>query len=128
MLWQLKNLLTGSPLSQAGDLPDNWGPIFGLHGYIDKIGDLSWLGPAYENMGWVQVEGELPPPPPEKTKEEIELDRVKTLLQESDWSMLPDVPMTVGEKENWLKYRAALRLVKHQQEFPENILWPQKPK
>ena len=79
-------------------------------------------------MGWVQVEGELPPPPPEKTKEEIELDRVKTLLQESDWSMLPDVPMTVGEKENWLKYRAALRLVKHQQEFPENILWPQKPK
>lgn len=78
-------------------------------------------------MGWVEVEGDLPKPPPEATLEEKEKLRVKELLDNSDWAMMPDVPMTVGEKEKWIKYRADLRQVKNQSGFPNNIIWPQRP-
>ena len=66
-LWQLKNLLTGEALSPAQGLPENWGPIFGLAGIQDRLGDLSWLGEAYANQGWVQVDAQ---PPAEATREE----------------------------------------------------------
>ena len=32
-LWQLKKLSDGSALSEPQPLPENWGPIFGLHGH-----------------------------------------------------------------------------------------------
>ena len=54
-MWQLRKLSTNEALSEVGPLPINWGSIFGLHGFLDKIGDLSWLGPDYEDKGWVQL-------------------------------------------------------------------------
>ncbi len=54
-MWQLKRLSTNEALSEAGPLPNNWGPIFGLHGFQEKLGDLSWLGPSYADKGWVEL-------------------------------------------------------------------------
>ena len=54
-MWQLRRLSTNEVLSKAGPLPNNWGPIFGLHGFLEKIGDLSWIGPAYADKGWVEL-------------------------------------------------------------------------
>lgn len=125
-MWQLKNLKTGEALNEPQKLPENWGPIFGLQGFIDKIGDLSWLGPDYENMGWVVV-GEAPPGPAQSTKAELEWEKAKQLLRDSDWSMLPDVPMTVGEKQGWIAYRKGLREIRLQAGFPDNIQWPKSP-
>jgi len=127
MLWQLKKLSTNEALNEAGPLPNNWGPIFGMAGIQEKLGDLSWLGEAYADQGWVQVEGELSAPAAQKTKAEVEWEKAKQYLWESDWSMLPDVPMTVGEKEAWISYRAALRTIRSQAGFPETIVWPEKP-
>jgi len=45
--------------------------------------------------------GEAPPDPAVATKAQLEWDRAKKMLQESDWSMLPDVPMTSGAKAAW---------------------------
>ena len=70
-LWQLKKLSTGEALNEPQLLPENWGPIFGLHGFMDRIGDLSWLGEAYEGQGWVEV-GDAPPGPATSTKAELE--------------------------------------------------------
>jgi len=58
-------------------------------------------------------------------EELLELIRLKRnrLLAESDWTQLPDAPMTEEEKVAWVVYRQALR------DFPEtcdpyNPVWP----
>ena len=125
-LWQLKRLSNGEALNEPQPLPENWGPIFGLHGFVDRLGDLSWLGDAYNDQGWVQV-GEAPPAPAVATKAQLEWDRAKKMLQESDWSMLPDVPMASGTKAAWIEYRRALREIRLQAGFPDSIIWPTRP-
>jgi hypothetical protein len=125
-LWQLKRLSNGEALNEPQPLPENWGPIFGLHGFVERLGDLSWLGDAYNDQGWVQV-GEAPPAPAVATKAQLEWDRAKKMLQESDWSMLPDVPMTSGDKAAWIEYRRGLREIRLQAGFPDNIVWPARP-
>lgn len=125
-LWQLKKLSDGSALNEPQPLPENWGPIFGLHGFIDQIGDLSWLGEAYNDMGWVEV-GDAPPAPAASSAAELAWDRAKKLLAESDWSMLPDVPLLDFQKTAWVEYRRALREIRLQPGFPDAIQWPARP-
>ena len=126
MLWQLKKLSTGEALNEPQKLPENWGPIFGLAGIQDQLGDLSWLGEAYADQGWVVV-GEEPADPVQATKAELAWEQAKQLLRDSDWTMLSDVPMTAGNKALWIEYRRALREVRLQSGFPSNIQWPAKP-
>jgi hypothetical protein len=123
-LWQLKKLSTNEPLSEPGNLPENWGPIFGLHGIQDRLGDLVWLGESYSDMGWIQV-GEAV----DVTAVDGEgaWEEAKKLLRESDWSMLPDVPMTKEEKASWIEYRRGLRNIRAQKDFPNSMFWPTKP-
>jgi len=40
------------------------------------------------------------------------------LLKDSDWTQLPDVPLSVQEKAEWAVYRQALRDVPQQEGFP----------
>ena len=124
-MWQLKKLSTDEALNEPQKLPENWGPIFGLHGFIDQLGDLSWLGEAYADQGWFVV-GEAPADPVQSTEAELAWDRAKKLLWESDWSMLPDVPMTAGNKALWIEYRRALRDIRLHPDFP-NMVWPVAP-
>lgn len=123
MLWQLKNLSTNEALGEPQELPENWGPIFGLSGVKDKLGDLAWVG--LPDQGWfetTQASGDE-----NNTTADIEWDKAVSLLRLSDWSMLPDVPMTNGNKTKWLEYRKALREIKLQVGFPDSIRWPAKP-
>ena len=126
MLWQLKKLSTGETLNAPQKLPENWGSIFGMSGIQDRLGDLSWLGDDYVDQGWFIV-GESAADPIPSSAAEIEWERAKGLLAASDWSMLPDVPMTSGDKALWIEYRRALREVRLQAGFPSSIVWPAKP-
>ena len=126
MLWQLKKLSTGEALNAPQKLPENWGPIFGLAGIQDQLGDLSWLGEAYADQGWAVV-GEAPAEPAQSTEAELAWEKAKQLLRDSDWSMLSDVPMTSGDKALWIEYRRALREIRLQTGFPTDIQWPSKP-
>jgi len=47
------------------------------------------------------------------------------LLDESDFAMLPDAPVT--DVEDWKTYRQALRDVPQQPGFPTEVTWPEKP-
>lgn len=124
MLWQLKKISTNEALNEAGNLPENWETIFGLSGLeAAQLNDLSWLGKAYEDMGWFEVEGD---PPATATPEELAWEEAKQRLKESDWSMLPDIPMTSGEKSQWIEYRRQLREVRLHPDFP-NVVWPISP-
>jgi hypothetical protein len=125
-LWQLKKLSTGEPLNEKQLLPENWGPVFGLHGFKDQIHNLKWLGPEYEDMGWFEVGETLPNPT--LSEKDVVWNQAKRLLFESDWTMMPDVPMIASKKIEWIEYRRALREIKLQQGFPSNVIWPDKPK
>lgn len=57
-------------------------------------------------------------------------DIIKTrnsLLRESDFSILPDVPFTYNEREAWLNYRQSLRDIPQNFDMPDSVIWPEKP-
>ena len=105
-MWQLRKLSTNEPLSEAGPLPNNWGPIFGLHGFLDKIGDLSWVGPAYVDKGWVELT-EVDQKALETAKVIARVDAEKSLATQA----LNNPSITVGEKTAWDDYLLALEAV-----------------
>lgn len=94
-----------------------------MSGFIDRIGDLGWLGEAYIDTGWVIV-GDAPALPVESTKAELEWERAKQMLRDSDWTMLSDVPLMDFQKTAWIEYRRALRDIRLQSGFPNDIQWP----
>ena len=124
-LWQLKKLSTNETLNDPQKLPENWGPIFGLAGFQDRLGDLSWLGEDYADQGWVIV-GDAPAGPAQSTEDDLAWEKAKELLRDSDWSMLPDVPMLSSKKVLWIEYRRALRDIRLHPDFP-NMAWPVRP-
>jgi Phage tail assembly chaperone protein len=127
-LWQLKKLSTGESLSEPQTLPDNWGPIFGLSGFIDKIGELSWVHESYADMGWVQVEGTLDTQPTVDQLKESMNAMIEKLLSESVEYILPDNnTITKGKLQEWLEYRRLLKNIPNQVDFPNKIEWPAKP-
>jgi hypothetical protein len=73
-------------------------------------------------------QGELtyvPPAPPTPT--EAAYAKRDILLQQSDWTQLPDVPLTEAQRQAWVAYRQSLRDVPQQPGFPDNIVWPVAP-
>jgi len=93
---------------------------------LDKLSDLSWLGEAYADQGWFEVDNALTAQITSSTADLV-WDRAKQMLRESDWSMLPDVPMTSGNKAAWIEYRRGLREIRLQAGFPDDITWPMRP-
>jgi len=123
-LWQLKKLSTGEALNAPQKLPENWGPIFGLGGIKDRLGDLSWLGDAYADQGWFEVGEESAPI---MTADEAN-KTVQQFLISTAWAVAVDnTDMTKEQRANWLTYREKLRAVPMQEGFPENIVWPAEP-
>ncbi|NBU52665.1 MAG: hypothetical protein EBS24_08600 [Chitinophagia bacterium] len=121
-LWQLIDRHTKTPLNDPVLLPDQWGPIFGMHGVKDRLSDLSWVN--LPNLAWIETDIEVPDPPPPPTEKDQLDDRIKRYLAKSDWAMLSDVPMTISEKQEWIEYRKELRDIKKQKGYPEKVTWP----
>ena len=122
-MWQLRKLSTNEPLSEAGPLPNNWGPILGLHGFLDKIGDLSWVGPAYADQGWVQLT--------DAEQEEIRKAEVTARVQvEKDAAnaALSATGVTVEDKIAWNEYLIALDAVCLCPDFDCDPKFPARPK
>ena len=70
-----------------------------------------------------------------KTKEQVEQERIEQLarqiraernrrLAETDWMVLPDVPIDRESLQELMSYRQALRDIPEQPGFPERIFWP----
>lgn len=51
-------------------------------------------------------------------------DSRQVLLSASDWTQLPDAPLTDAKRQAWSTYRQALRDITAQAGFPWNITWP----
>ncbi len=50
-----------------------------------------------------------------------------TLLEESDWTQLPDVPLTEDLKQQYRVYRQALRDITRGLNSYQDLVWPVKP-
>ena len=124
-LWRLQDLDTKEYLNEAQPLPKNWGPIFGLGGIEDRLSDLSWLGKEYEGQGWIKV-SEDSVDLAASSPEQIAWETAKQLLKESDWAVLPDVPMQSETKVAWIEYRRQVREIRQHADFP-NMDWPLAP-
>jgi hypothetical protein len=105
-MWQLRKLSTNEALSEAGPLPNNWGPIFGLHGFREKLGDLSWLGPFYADKGWVELtEAEQEALRKAEVMSRVEVEKITAR------TALSNPTITVGQKIAWNEYLLALDYV-----------------
>lgn len=49
------------------------------------------------------------------------------LLQQSDWTQIPNNPLTVEKQEAWADYRQQLRDITLQPGYPNNVIWPTPP-
>lgn len=105
-------------------------------GYIEG----NYLGDKY------YVEGGLPVAIPEKpnrwsfydpdTKQWVAndaaakqycLERRSKLLIASDWTQIPNNPLTAEKQAEWAIYRQALRDITTQTDYPFNTVWPTPP-
>lgn len=122
----MKRLSNGESLSEPQLLPENWGSVFGLQNFEDKLSDLSWIGPEHAGTGWFHV-GDEPPPPPEATREDLIRQEAWDRLRECDYRMLPDEPITAGKRAEWVEHRRELRRIYNSQTFPEGFKLPNPP-
>ena len=124
-MWQLRKLSTGENLNSPQPLPENFGPIFGLHGFKERLGDLSWVG--LPDRGWFEVDVEEPTLTLEDKKKIID-DQIKHLLNEtSPYVAVDNYNITKAERSDWLEYRRLLKEIQYQPGYPEDIYWPAKP-
>lgn len=97
---------------------------FADHSENQPITELpAWA--VYAQSVWEQADYEFKNPPP-PTEEQLILrakHQAEQALQESDWAVLPDVPL--ANKAEWEVYRAALRSIVITP-TPDPV-WPTKP-
>jgi hypothetical protein len=55
------------------------------------------------------------------------INKRNTLLQISDWTQIPNNPLTTEQQQEWATYRQALRDIPQQSGYPFNIIWPVQP-
>lgn len=124
-LWQLKSIPSGEPLTDPMELPTNWGPIFGMNGFKDKLNNLSWIG--MPNKGWFEVEVddkeiEI------KEKKALVDSQIETLLNYSLQMVAADnITMTKNQRAEWIQYRLNLKEIPLQPDYPLDVYWPKKP-
>jgi hypothetical protein len=49
------------------------------------------------------------------------------LLYSSDWTQIPNNPLTTEQQQEWASYRQSLRDITNQPGYPYNIGWPTPP-
>lgn len=124
-LWQLKNLITKEELTDPSPLPENWGPIFGLAGFKEKLHDLSWIG--MPDKGWFEVEvsdKEIE----KKEKKQLVDSHIEKLLNDSLQMVAADNPnVSKQQRAEWIEYRQKLKEVHLQPDYPLDVYWPKMP-
>jgi len=121
-MWQLKKISTNEALSEAGPLPTNWGPIFGLAGIKEKLGNLSWIGPDYSDQGWFELS--------EEEEKQIKIDRhIDKINKEKNKALeaLEDAGLTVGDMFLWKSYVLALEESKLKPDLATDPILPKCP-
>jgi hypothetical protein len=94
----------------SGTDPDEW------INWVE-ITNGAQLGWTHANGVWVEPEA------PKVPIDEVRAERNK-LLSTSDFTQLPDTPLSLEEKEAWATYRQKLRDLPNNYEPSEKVDWP----
>ena len=62
----------------------------------------------------------------QKTGDEVKVKR-DALLYASDWTQIPNNPLSTEQQQLWVVYRQELRDVTTQAGYPFNVVWPTAP-
>lgn len=121
-LWQLKNPKTNENIGDPQPLPENWGPIFGMEGVKDRLGDLSWVG--IDDRCWIEVEV----PEPTIDMKALVDNQIAHFLKESLSMVSPDNHgITKAQWQAWMEYRKKLQEIPLQPNYPQEVFWPARP-
>lgn len=87
--------------------------------------------PDEVEAGWRQEDGAWTAPEPVAVPAEQAASLARALrdrlLTASDWTQMPDAPLSEEVRNAWAEYRQALRGVPEQEGFPASIAWPDAP-
>ena len=72
------------------------------------------------------IDGRIPQDDSQVKAERIRSER-NVLLLRTDYTQLPDAPLSSIEKEAWAGYRQALRNITTQDTFPDSVVFPLPP-
>jgi hypothetical protein len=61
------------------------------------------------------------------SQEELSKSKRDNLLYKSDWTQLPNGPLTTEQQQAWAVYRQELRDITSQSGYPFNVIWPTPP-
>ena len=93
-----------------------------MAGIQDRIGDLSWVGPYYADMGWVELST--------AEQEAIRLTQVLARVSEEKkvaTTALSNATLTVDGKAAWINFLLALDLVPLQASVTTTPNFPARP-
>ena len=114
----------GSAQQVPDDMPGKWAEYKAYKGSYDSV--TQELKKVYDSDKNVVTQIVVDREESEKNAIKLEMTRIKRnqLLDESDWTQLPDVYHSAGKKKEWEDYRQALRDITKDL---ANITWPEKP-
>ena len=124
-LWQLKNLNTNEFLTDPIPLPENWGPIFGMSGFKEKLNDLSWVG--MPDKGWFEIEVSDKEIEAKEKKQFIDSQIEKFLSDSLNMVAADNLNVTKQQRADWIEYRQKLKEMNLQPGYPTEVYWPKKP-
>ena len=91
----------------------------------DDYAGLTWLSdgskPSAAEVAAKQAEFEAAAP-----WDAVRVERGR-LLRDSDWTQMPDAPLTAAEKQTWAVYRQTLRDIPQDFASPDAVVWPDAP-
>ena len=98
---------------------------------MDRI-TLNYNGKTYENFSYDElIERGLPDLIVKKAFEEHKLSDLRQqrnqLHSETDWTQIPDAPLTPEKQIEYSSYRQALRDITNNLDNPDEVTWPIKP-
>lgn len=120
-LWQLKNPQTNENIGGLQPLPENWGPIFGMEGVKDRLGDLSWLG--ITDRCWIEVDA---PDPVTDQKSTVDA-QIAQMLAEAASTIENASQLTKAQFQAWTDYQKKLENLNLSPGYPNELPWPIKP-
>ncbi len=126
------NPQTSFPVSMTDTMMEDWGvyPVTisdqpsMAHNEIAEQNSAPTLVDNVWTLGWTKRS--LTTDETNRESERVRADR-DGLLQDCDWTQMPDSPLSDLKKTEWATYRTNLRNVPAQSGFPTNITWPTKP-
>lgn len=63
----------------------------------------------------------------ERSKWTLIRQKRNQLLAECDWTQVPDAPLDDKEREEWKRYRQALREIPQRFSKADDVVWPKRP-